>query len=34
MNNNTVYLIDVLNYNWGTKAKGKIIDGKGDICCS
>ena len=32
--NNAVYLIDVLNYNWGTKAKGKIVDRKGNICCS
>ena len=30
----TVYLIDVVNYNWGTKAKGKIVDGKGNICCN
>ena len=28
---NTVHLMDVLIIMWGTKAKGKIVDGKGNI---
>ena len=28
---NTVHLIDVLIIMWGTKAKGKIVDRKGNI---